>query len=446
MRLTGPAIEKISVFGLGKLGSVIAGCWASRGFEVVGVDPNPRSVDAIRSGRAPVEETHLERLIEDAADHLAATTDGHAAVRDTQMTMVVVPTPSRSDGGYALDYVEAACRTIGQAIRNKESDHLVVLKSTVLPGACDASIIPLLEQESGKRCGEDFGFCYNPEFIALGSVLKNLLEPDFLLIGEADPAAGDALVSAHSRMLGDPPPMPRMSCANAELAKIAVNSFVTMKITFANLIAQLCEELPDGDAGVVSDAIGLDTRIGRKYLSGGLGFGGPCFPRDNAALLHVAGSLNVPFPLAAATDEANQTLPGRIVDKITAELFPGARTAVLGLSYKPETPVIEESQGVAIARELARRGMNVRVYDPMALAAAREALGSVVDYAESVEECIDDADAVIVATPWNEFAQLPAEKLNPQGPRLIYDCWNSVNGIGSSVARHRVLGRAIEVS
>jgi UDPglucose 6-dehydrogenase len=435
------AISRISVFGLGKLGAVISACWASRGFEVVGVDVNAQTVDQVRRGIAPVREPQLDELFEEAGSRLSATGDAEQAVRDTQATLLVVPTPSHSDGGYSNEFVLRGCEQIGRALRDKSDYHLVVLKSTVLPGSCDREIIPALERASGRRAGRDFGFCYNPEFIALGTVVRNLLQPDFLLIGEADARAGDALVEAHSRMLGRPVPMPRMSCSNAELAKLAVNSYVTMKITFANLIAQLCEELPGGSAAVVSDAIGLDSRIGRKYLTGGLGFGGPCFPRDNAALLCLAERLGVPFPLAAATDRANRALAERVAAKIAAQTPPGARIGVLGLSYKPDTPVVEESQGVLIAGLLAGRGLAVTVYDPLALEGARALLGERVRYARSLEECLEGADAVAITTPWEQFRDLPVEKLSPQGPRLVFDCWNIAGAIRPGVARRRVLGQ-----
>ena len=436
----GDAPRRISVFGLGKLGSVVAACWASRGFEVIGVDPNREFVDKINQGVAPVQEPHLDRMIAEAGERLRATTDGREAVLATDITFMVVPTPSNPDGGYAIDYVLSCCDVIGPALAEKGPGHLVTLKSTVLPGACADRIIPRLEETSGRRAGEHFGFCYNPEFIALGSVVQNLLEPSFLLIGESHPEAGEMLVEAHSRMLGNDTPMPRMSCANAELAKLAVNSLLTMKITFANLIAQLCEQLPDGDSDVVTSAVGLDPRIGNKYLKGGLGFGGPCFPRDNSAVLHLARKLGVPFPLAAATDQANAALTVRIAEQVEESLPRDGKVAVLGLSYKPDTPVVEESQGLALAATLAKRGYRVSVYDPMALETARPELGDSVRYAEQLRECVADADVVAVATPWKEFRDLPLEAMNAAGPRIVHDCWGIVDGSSHPGVKIRVLG------
>ena len=345
-------VGAISVLGIGKLGAVVAGCHASRGFPVIGVDVNRHSVDSCNRGVPPIQEPGIEDLYRSCHGLLTATTDSASAVARSEATLICVPTPSDPDGGYSLRYVLEACKAIGDALRNKNSYHLVVLKSTVLPGSCDRDIIPTLEAWSGKRCGSDFGFCYNPEFIALGSVIRNIFNPDLVLIGESNETAGDWLVQIFGRLLSTKRQTARMNLVNAELAKLAVNSYVTMKISFANLLARLCERLPGGDVDVVTGALGLDSRIGSKYLKGGLGYGGPCFPRDNEAMLCLADRLGVSFPLAMATDQANHEIAGHVADVVASKVPIGSRVGILGLSYKPNTPVIEESQGVLIAQIL----------------------------------------------------------------------------------------------
>ena len=435
-----PTLHRISTFGLGKLGSVIAGCWASRGFPVIGVDVNEHFVDLCKRGIPPVQEPDLDRVFREAQGHLTATLDGEAAVRGTDITFIAVPTPSEPSGGYSLKYVLDCCKVVGRVLREKDDYHLVVVKSTVLPGSTESEIIPELERVSGKSCGPDFGLCYNPEFIALGSVVQDLFHPDFLLVGESDARAGDVLVEAHSRMLQELPPIRRMKCVNAELAKLAVNSFITMKITFANLIAQLCEQLPEGDASTVTQTIGLDPRIGPKALKGGLGFGGPCFPRDNAAMLCLAQQLGVSFPLGAVTDQTNTELTRQIASRIQEATPPGGRVAILGLSYKPDTSVVDESQGLLIAKILADRGLDVTAYDPLAVKAAEGVLGAAVRYAQSADECVTGADVVAITTPWEQFRRLPLEKMNSSGPRIVFDCWGVCTSEASALAEVRVLG------
>src|SRR5262245_24342968 len=217
------AVRTISVFGLGKLGAVVAGCHASRGFHVVGVDVNQQFVDSTNRGVPPVQEPGIEDLYRSCQGLLTATTDSLSAVTNSEATLICVPTPSDPDGGYSLHYVLEACKAVGDALREKNDYHLVVLKSTVLPGSCDQEIVPTLEARSGRECGRDFGFCYNPEFIALGSVIYNIFNPDLILIGESNETAGDWLMQIFARLLDTKRETARMNLVNAELAKLAVN-------------------------------------------------------------------------------------------------------------------------------------------------------------------------------------------------------------------------------
>lgn len=426
-------MNNISLFGLGKLGAVIAGCYASRGFQIVGVDVSRRAVESCDRGVAPVDEPGIEELYRTAGNRLSATVDGNAAVLGSDATFVIVPTPSEPDGGYSLKYVLETCAVIGKALRKKSSYHLVVLKSTVSPGSCDSFVIPSLEAHSGKRCGRDFGFCYNPEFIALGSVIYNIFNPDLTLIGETDSRAGDCLLGMYARLLPKEAPMSRMNVVNAELTKLAVNTYVTVKITFANLMAQLCERLPGGNVDAVTTALGKDTRIGSKYIKGGLGYGGPCFPRDNAAMFSLAKRLGVPFPLAEATDAVNREIPARIADLVESKAPTGGCIGVLGLSYKPDTPVIEESQAILITEILLKRGFDVRAFDPSAMDAARQRFGKRVQFMDSAEACLRGADVVLIATPWKQFKSLDYAGNHA----AVIDCWGLLDGTanGASVIR-----------
>jgi UDPglucose 6-dehydrogenase len=376
-----------------------------------------------------VEEPGIEKLYAECRGWLSATTDAGAAVAQADATMIMVPTPSEADGAYSLRYALEACDVIGDALRQKPGYHLVVMKSTVLPGSCDEHLIPRLESRSGKRCGPDFGVCYNPEFIALGSVIHNIFNPDLTLIGESDPRAGDTLVRVYDRLLNGPSPTARMNFVNAELTKLAVNTYVTMKITYANLLARLCERLPGGDVDAVTGALGLDGRIGRKYLKGGLGYGGPCFPRDNRAMLCLARRVGVPFNLAEATDRANRELTIRVAELVASKTATGGKVAILGLSYKPNTAVVDESQGVLIAQLLTGRGIEVTAYDPMAIEPARAVLKDSVKYAESAQACIADADVILLATPWDEFKGLDYTRQSSPRQPIVIDSWNLLDGV-----------------
>ena len=420
-------MTSVSVVGLGKLGACMAACFAARGHIVTGVDCSISTIQLINSGKPPVFEPALAEKIAESSSRLKATEDYTEAMLNSDVTFVVVPTPSEEHGGFSLQYVEKAVQQIGAVLRQKNEYHLVVLTSTVLPGSCEYSVLPILEEASGKRCGQHFGFCYHPEFIALGSVIRDFLNPDFILIGEADAASGDKLAAFYQNVCENHPPVARVSLINAELAKIAVNTFVTMKISFANTLAAICEQLPGGDVDEVVRAIGLDTRIGSRYLKGALGYGGPCFPRDNVALAYLARGLGLRAALAEATDEYNRTIVPRLVNRIESLSIQGT-VAVLGMGYKPDTTVIEESQGLELARQLAARGLNVLVYDPRTLDNARQALGDAVRYGASLEDCVRQADLLVLTTPDREFARLHTDSCPLRPGQAVFDAWRILRG------------------
>jgi UDPglucose 6-dehydrogenase len=413
---------KISIIGLGKLGAPMAAVMAHKGNTVVGVDVNPAFVAAIQDGRAPVNEPGLEDMIRANRGRLSATLDYTKAIHATDVTFIIVPTPSELDGSFSMQYVMSAAEKIGAALRRKKAWHLVVLSSTVMPGSTGGKLLPALEAASGKKCGPGFGLCYNPEFIALGSVVRDMLNPDMILIGESDARSGGILQELYGAVCESGPKIQRMNFVNAELTKLSVNTFVTTKISYANMLAQVCETLPGADADVVTTALGCDTRIGPKYLKGALGYGGPCFPRDNAAFSVLARSNGVPALLAEATDAMNRRQVPRLAELILARLPKGGTAGVLGLSYKPNTEVIDESQGVGLAQELLRAGARVMVYDPAAMENARRVLKGSVTFAASAAECAGQADVLAITTGWPEFRDLQATIFQARHP-VVLDCW-----------------------
>lgn len=411
----------VSVIGLGKLGACIAACFADKGFTVVGADVSARTVDLINKGQTPVTEPGLPEMIARGRARLRATQDVAEAVNSTEVTLIVVPTPSTDEGGFSISHVLEAGRSIGRALRKKPAYHLVVLTSTVLPGSTEYGMIRVLEQESGKRCGEDFGVCYSPEFIALGQVIQDFLKPEFLLIGEFDTRSGDLLADIYKAVCDNDPAVARMSIVNAELTKISVNAYVTMRISFANMVAALSEQLPGGDVDTVTAALGLDTRIGRRYLKGAVAYGGPCFPRDNQALAYLARQLGQRASIAEAVHAFNGSTNDRLAARVLGMVPDGGSVAVLGLSYKPDSNVIEQSAGFLLAKSLVGFGASVTVHDPMAMDAARGALGDSVVYASSVEEAIKDRDVIVIMNPDRAYADLDLAAIPPS--TTVVDAW-----------------------
>jgi len=420
--------DRVSVFGLGKLGASMTAAMASRGFEVVGVDINEAAVQAMNEGRAPVQETGLEALIQANRARIHATTSTDEAIARSDLSFVIVPTPSDDEGSFSLQYLRFALAGIGRALRAKDSYHVIVITSTVLPGSTRHGLIPTLEAESGKTCGEDFGVCYSPEFIALGTVIRDFLNPDFYLVGEFDTRSGDALEAVNRKVCQNDAPCRRMSIENAELAKIALNSYVTMKISFANMLADLCERIPGGDVDVVSDALGSDTRIGRRYLTGGLGFGGPCFPRDNVALAYFGRQLGASVDLLDANDRYNRSLAQRLVERLQTVLEPQSTVAVLGLAYKPHSHVVEASPGIFLSQALSEAGMRVLAFDPLATTSARTVLQYQALVVDSIESALEDAEAVLVATADPMFVALePAQLLGRKKSLRVIDFWRAMS-------------------
>jgi len=419
--------KALSVIGIGKLGLPLAAYYASRGYKVIGVDVNKTIVEAVNKGIAPIYEPGLEELLKNSHKKLSATTDTRFAVQNSDITFILVPTPSEKHGGFSTKYAEEAARNIAEVLKYKRSFHIVAMTSTVMPGATETVIKPILENMSGKKCGVDFGLCYNPEFVALGSVIRDLGSPDAVLIGESDTKSGDILSEVYKTACTNNPPIARMSPYNAEVAKLALNVFITTKISLANAFAEICELLPGGDIDAVTGFLGLDSRIGPKYLKGGLGYGGPCFPRDNLAFIHLAEILNSQAWLQQATHKVNRRQNARIAGLVENKLgaIKGKAIALLGITYKPNTDVVEASAALETARELLNKGARLRIYDPAGNENAQGSLGNEnVVYATSVKDCLKGTQLCILATPWDEFKSLAAEDfIASMDKPAVLDCW-----------------------
>ena len=373
-------LHDVSVIGLGKLGSCMAATFALRGMNVVGIDINSENVKAINDGRAPVHEPGLQELIDMAKPRLKASVSHHAAA-NADASFFIPPTPSLPDGSFTNAFLLNAMRPVAKAVAMAgNKGHLFVCCSTTTPGAMEDVFVPMLEHETGWKCGVDFGLCYNPEFIALGDVIKGLLEPDVVLIGESDHASGLRLSTMYSTYCKNSPAISRMSLVSAELTKISVNAFVTMKISFTNQLQMISARFGNANIHDILRAVGADTRVGSKYLRAGVSFGGPCFPRDNRLLAYVATKVGVEAPLARATDHVNHLMKLSLLEQAKKHLTSDQDTTlVLGMAYKPKTHLVEESAGLFIAQNLQRSGFCVMVHDFVSKASNSSELSEFVE-------------------------------------------------------------------
>src|SRR5436305_4017749 len=401
------SIKSVSVCGLGKLGACMAATFAARGFSVVGVDVDLEKFRKVNSGEAPVDEPLLAETIKEGRERLRATNDPSETVA-TDASFFIPPSPSLADGSFSTEYLLKAMRPVAKAVRAAgKKGHIFVCSSTTTPGAVDSVLIPMLEKETGWKCGSEFSVCYNPEFIALGNVINGLLEPDMVLIGESDSTAGDALEEFYRSYTRNKCRIARMSIISAELTKISVNSYITMKISFTNQLRMIAEQFPKADIKMILDAIGTDTRIGKKYLRAGLSFGRPCFPRDNRLLAFTARQNGLQAPLAEASDRVNELTKENLLERVTQTVKPGGTILVLGMSYKPDTYITEESAGLHLANNLRRKGYRVVVHD---FAANFENNPSLREF-EFVSDLNalakrDDVDLAVICCPWPQYGSL----------------------------------------
>ena len=413
------SLKKLSVFGLGKLGACMAATFAQRGFDVLGVDINPEAVRKVNAGLPPVDEPLLPETIRQAGKRLRATTNSAEAAA-TDASFFIVPSPSLPDGSFSNEFLMRALQPIAQAVRQaKKKNHIFVVSSTTTPGAGRDVIIPMLEKEIGGKCGKSFSFCYNPEFIALGNVVRGLMSPDMVLIGESDKRAGDLLEKLYRKYNLNQPRIARMSVTSAELTKISVNSYITAKISFTNQLRMIAEQYADTDIHQILDAIGADSRIGHKYLRAGLSYGGPCFPRDNRLVSHAAKQVGLSAPLAEATDRVNEMAKEQLAQQALACVKPGDTVAVLGMSYRPDTYIVEESAGLHIAQSLKRNGCRVVVHDYAANPKNSPALlefETLADPAQLKKE--KRLKAVLICNPWPDYRQVKFPK-----SAKVFDPW-----------------------
>ncbi|WP_099042250.1 nucleotide sugar dehydrogenase [Mycobacterium neglectum] len=351
----------VSVFGLGYVGCVSAACLASRGHSVIGVDVNRQKLDNLGQGKAPVVEERIGELTAEvvAAGMLTVTEDSLAAVLQTDVSLVCVGTPSSSGGSLETKYLEQVTTQIGAALAVKDCWHVVVYRSTMMPGTCESLLIPLLEHASGKTAGVDFGVCVNPEFLREGSSVRDFLDPPKTVVGESDPLAGEAVLGLYA---GLPGPRFRVPIRVAEMTKYVDNSFHALKVGFANEVGAICMGL-GLDSHVVMDVFLADTKlnISAAYLRPGFAFGGSCLPKDLRALTHTARRNDIDVPLLANLLTSNEVHLRRAVDLVVAD---GRRkVGIFGLSFKPGTDDLRESPMVELAERLIGKGFDVKIHD-----------------------------------------------------------------------------------
>ncbi|MEX2198548.1 MAG: UDP-glucose/GDP-mannose dehydrogenase family protein [Burkholderiales bacterium] len=406
---------RISVLGLGYVGTVTAGCLSQQGHQVIGVDPEPRKVDLINAGQSPIVEKDIGSIIKQqvAAGQLVASIEAIDAVQRTDLVMVCVGTPSRANGDIDLTYIRRVAEQIGEAMRHHQGAPAVVFRSTMLPGTMREVVIPALEAASGRKAGTEFGVCLNPEFLREGSAVHDYFNPPKTVIGELNEASGKLLASLYAHLAA---PLVRTDIETAEMVKYADNAWHALKVGFANEIGNVCKGL-DVDGHKVMDIFCQDTKLNLSpyYLKPGFAFGGSCLPKDLRALLYKAQRLDVSVPILAAILPSNEQ---QIERGVRAVVERGSRkVGVLGFSFKAGTDDLRESPVVELTERLLGKGFDLRIYDSNVNIARIH--GANRDYilnrvphisrlmVSSVGEVMSHADTIVIGNASPEFTDVP---------------------------------------
>jgi len=412
---------KVSVIGTGYVGLVSGVCLAAKGHEVTCVDIDQEKIARINSGEAPIHERGLDDMLhEHIGRTLRATTDLESAILGTEMSLIAVGTPFDGDE-IDLSFVKDVAEKLGEVLRQKSGYHVVVVKSTVVPGTTDSVVKPLLEQASGKQAGRDFGLGMNPEFLREGEAVQDFMEPDRIVLGGIDTRTIDAMAELYSVFPGVD--NVRTNTRTAEMIKYTANSLLATMISFSNEVANLSTAVGDIDIVDVMQGVHLDRRLspilenGQRvapsfttYLEAGCGFGGSCFPKDVKALISHGKSAGLPMALLDAVIRVNSEQPGEVI-RLIERHYPsldGIRVALLGLAFKPNTDDMRESPAIPVAEMLSNAGATICAYDPVARHEAERVLARCkVSYEDSLQDVIEGADVVVLLTRWPEFDQLP---------------------------------------
>jgi UDPglucose 6-dehydrogenase/GDP-mannose 6-dehydrogenase len=422
---------KISIIGTGYVGLVTGACLAEKGHQVTCVDINPDRVNALNRAESPIYEAGLEDLLrKHVGKGLSATTDLAAAVLNTELTLIAVGTPFNGKE-IDLSFVLGATKQIGAALKTKNSYHVVVVKSTVVPGTTDQHVLTALEVSSGKKAGKDFGVGMNPEFLSEGEAVNDFLFPDRIVLGGIDARSTDVLEDLYKPFPADVPRL-RTNTRTAEMIKYASNSLLAALISFTNELANLGSSLGGIDTTEVMRGVHLSMYFRSRnkeglppitsFLKAGCGFGGSCLPKDVSALIVHGQNAGTSMRLLESVIRTNEEQPKRTVALLRKHWpnLKGVRVAVLGLSFKPETSDVRESPAFPILRELLDAGAVVKAFDPVAKHEAQKTFPEAkVNYCDSLDVALTDIDAVIVVTPWKEFRDVPA-LLQKRQPQVVF--------------------------
>ena len=439
--------EKISFIGLGKLGLPLSTLFAKNGVPVLGIDVNTDLVNILQENiHTPFFEKGLGKSLDLAYNNIDYTTSYDRVMDETDVSVILVNT--QIGDSYSSEIVENVIKDLcAELVKSSKRYHLFILSSTVMPGEIRNKLIPMIEELTDRELNKGFGFSYVPDIVKLGSVIEDFENPDVVIIGGSDEHSTDVTHRLYENIPTNNPPISKMTLEEAEVAKVTLNAYLVSKISFANFVSNLCESMNNVNVDNITNAIGYHKPIGHKFLKGGLGFGGTCFPRDTKAFIDFSRKLGHHASHLLVTDSINNEQHQRLFKRVMS--YNKKSISILGLSFKPNTSVITESPSMKLAEHLVKMGKEVNLYDPLCLENVESVFSKFpydrmrdepqINYYNSMKACFRQGEVVVVALPLEEFKSID-DSWKSHDDQLILDCWRVLDSSDFEKIKYECLG------
>ena len=413
---------KIAVIGLGFVGLSLSSVLASRGITTIGIDSDVKKCSKIAKGITTLFEPNLEKTLKKALTKKLTVTNKLSSINNCDFIFVTVGTPQKKNGEIDLSMIKTVSRDMGKLLSKNKKNPTILIKSTVIPGTVKNVILPILEKNSNKKAGKDFGLISNPEFLQESRAIQDTMKPHMVVLGGYKTKFMRKAENLF-RKLNPNSPIIITNHQTAEMIKYANNSFLATKISFINQLANICEEIPDTNIDDIANAIGLDPRIGNLFLNAGPGYGGSCLPKDIKAIINLSSKIGVKHTLLTAVEETNKQQISNIMRLIkhNIEKIKGKKIAILGVAFKPNTDDIRDSVGIELASKLLKSGAKVTIHDPKAIENTRKIFRSNVNYAKSVLSALKNCSCAIIMTKWKEYERINNKTINHMNKKFIID-------------------------
>jgi len=413
---------KIAVIGLGFVGLTLSSVLASKGITTVGIDLDKEKCSKIAKGTPTFFEPSLKKTLKKALKKNLLITDKLSSINNCDFIFITVGTPQKKNGEIDLSFIKTVARNVGKIISKNKKRHIILIKSTVIPGTMKNVILPILENSSKKKAGKDFGLISNPEFLQESRAIQDTIKPHAIVLGGYRTRFMNSTRKFFS-CFNPNTPIIITNHQTAEMIKYANNSFLATKISFINQLASICQEIPDTNIDDIAQAIGLDPRIGNLFLDAGPGYGGSCLPKDMKAIINLSSKIGVNPTMFNAVEKTNKQQINNIIELIKQNIgrIKGNKITVLGVAFKPNTDDIRDSMSVKLIRRLIKLGAIVKIHDPKALANARKVFRDNINYADSIPSALKNSQCAIIMTKWKEYERINNKTTRCMKKKLVID-------------------------